>query len=107
MSLIANEAVRLPVAAGVKVTETLVLAPGARVIGRAAAVNAKSAAFAPAMVRLLMIRSAVPEFVIFTVCCAELFTSRLPKLSAELSSVIAGAIPTPATLTTSGLPVAL
>lgn len=56
-------AVRLPVAAGVNVTATVVLAPGATVIGSVGAGKANSAAFAPETDNAEITRFAVPLFV--------------------------------------------
>jgi len=60
LSLMVSEAERLPVAAGVKVTFTVVLLPGVIVIGGVAAVKANSLAFVPVIARLVIIRLAVP-----------------------------------------------
>ena len=63
LSVIVSVAVRLPVAAGVNVTFTVVLLPGVTVIVGVPAVKAKSPAFAPVSARAVIDKFAVPVFV--------------------------------------------
>ena len=63
LSAMFSVAARLPVAAGVNDTVTVVCEPGATVIGSVGAVEVKSAAFAPVMDNAEITRSAVPLFV--------------------------------------------
>ena len=67
LSTIVSEAVRLPIAAGVNVTFTVVLLPGVSVIGSVPAVKAKSAAFVP-VIDIERFRLPVLVLVITTGC---------------------------------------
>jgi len=108
LSAIVSEAVRLPVAVGVKVTFTVMLLPGVTVIGNEPAAKAKSPAFAPVIARLEVVRLAVPVLAMMMGVTALLvFTSWLPKLTATGLTPKTGAMPVPLRGTLCGLPAAL
>ena len=112
MSLMLMLALRLPLADGVKVTLIVQLAPAASVLGLMGQVLvcAKSPAFVPATVMLVIVRAAVPLFVSVTDLAALVVpTFWAPKLRLVGFSVTAGAetVPVPESATLCGLPVAL
>src|SRR5205085_9850430 len=77
LSLIERLALRLPVAAGVKVTLMVQVAPAARVFGLLGHVLvwAKSPELVPAKLMLLMVKAALPLLVSVTACAVlVLFT---------------------------------
>ena len=78
------------------------LAPAATVIG---AVNPDRLNPVPVTLACEIVRAAVPVFESITVCVAEVFTVRLPKLTAVGVTLIAGvdaATPVPVRLITAG-----
>ena len=112
LSLIVTLAPRLPLADGVKVTLIVQLAPAASVLGLMGQVLvcAKSPAFVPATVMLVIVRAAVPLFVSVTDLAALVVpTFWAPKLRLVGFSVTAGAetVPVPESATLCGLPAAL
>ena len=78
LSAIVSVADFAPVVAGVKLTVTVVLAFGTRVIGVVAALKLNSLALVPVMARLLITRLALPLLVIWTVFCVVVVVSWLP-----------------------------
>ena len=72
LSVMVSVALRAPAAVGLKVTLKVQLAPAASVAGSVPQVFvwAKSPAFAPPMVMLLMVSVPVPGFVSVTFCAA-------------------------------------
>src|SRR6266487_2927041 len=103
----ATEADRLPAADGLKMTETVQLAPAATLTPQVL-VWLKSAALVPVIATLVMDKAALPEFETVIVWTAlAVLTSWLAKLRLEAESVIWGATPAPVKLTLWGEPVAL
>ena len=99
LSAMFNEPVRVPVAAGVKVTFTMQLVPTARLVPQLL-VCAKS----PLAVMLEMLAAAVPVFETVTGCDALLLPSTCAgKASALLDRPITGAVPVPVRETVWGL----
>ena len=108
-SLILRVALRLPLAEGVKVTETVQVAFTASVAGLLGQVFvcAKSAALVPANAMPLIVKGAVPLFVSVTDFAALVApTSCDPKLKLAGDRLTAGAVPVPLTPTLCGLPAA-
>jgi hypothetical protein len=102
-----SDAVRLPVAEGVKVTLMVQLAPTATLDPQLLDC-AKSLAFEPAIVMLEMVSITFPELVSVTDCATlAVPTEKLPKERLEGETLIAGAVPVPERLTDWGLPLAL
>ncbi len=80
LSVTVTAAVRVPLAAGVKVTLIVQLAPAGTELPQVL-VWAKSLAFVPVIARLEIPKAALPELFTMTVCALlELSTGRLPKL---------------------------
>jgi hypothetical protein len=93
LSATLTEAVRAPVAVGVKVTEIVQLAPAASVAGQVL-VCPKSPAFAPVTEMAVIVSPAVPVFVSVAVWAApEVPTRVLPNVSAPGDSDTLGAGP--------------
>lgn len=110
LSLIVTPAVRLPPAAGEKVTEIVQVAFRASVDGLSGhvVVRAKSAAFVPVIAMLVIVNTVVPEFV-SVVDLAALVVPTPWEAKARLVglNVTAGLIPVPLSATLCGLPAAL
>jgi len=103
--LMVSEAVRVPVAFGLNVTETTQLAPGARVLPQLL-VWSNSVAFVPMRVMVVMFSVSPPVFVSVTVWAAlVVFSNCGAKVSAGGTSDTAGcdAIPVPVIGTDCGL----
>jgi hypothetical protein len=109
LSLKESVAVRLPIAAGVKVTLMAQVLPGAtRAPVQVSTLLPKSPAFAPVSPTLVMVRLAVPLLVTVSVCAALVAaTTRLPKSRLAAEGVKAAAMPVPVRFTVWGLPAAL
>src|SRR5207245_6589845 len=112
LSVMFTVAARTPVAAGVKLTLIVQLAPGATEpapLGQVLpAAKAKSAACAPVMVMLVRFSGAPPLLVRVTVCAALVVPTRcLPKVLLVSESVAGGGVaPVPVSDTDCGLPAA-
>src|SRR2546422_733581 len=110
LSVMFTVAARTPVAAGVKLTLIVQLAPGATEpapVGQVLpAAKAKSAACAPVMVMLVRFSGAPPLLVSVTFCAALVVPTRcLPKALIVAESVAVGGVtPVPVSDTDCGLP---
>jgi hypothetical protein len=105
-------AVRLPLALGLKLTESVQLPPAASVLGLIGQVFVwpKSAAFVPPSPIAVIVSAALPEFVRVTVWAAPLVpTARDPKprLVGENDTAGAAVTPVPVSVNRCGLPLAL
>src|SRR5205085_620063 len=110
-SPIVTLALRLPAAAGVKLTEIVQVAPAANVLGLSgqAFVCAKSPEFVPAIATLPIDSAAVPLFVSVTNWVPLVVPTRWPanvKLDGLRLTAGAGAVPVPLKPTPCGLPAA-
>jgi len=94
-----------PAAVGRKVTVTAWLFPALTVKEVCETVN--SGASVPDALMFVTCRSALPVFVIVSVCVPEAFTCTSPKARLFADRLMAGAVPVPLTETDAGLPVAL
>jgi len=110
LSVILTLAERAPVAVGLNVTLIVQFAFAARLAGQVL-VSVKSLAFAPAIVMLVIVSAALPEFVSVTACGAlDVPTFCDANVRAVGASITAGAfaaVPVPVRGTDCGLPVAL
>ncbi len=103
--LIVTLALRLPVAPGVNFTEIVHDALAARVAGATGQVFvcAKSAAFAPVMPMLLIVKPAVPVFANVAVCAELVVPTWVANVSDDGVRLAAGATPVPLRATVCGL----
>ena len=107
LSAIETEALRDPEAVGVNVTLMAQLAPAARVLPQVF-VCAKSPAFAPVMLMLLMVSSAEPLLVSVIGCAALVeFWFCVAKVRVAGDRDTVGRIPVPLRVIVCGLPAAL
>jgi hypothetical protein len=105
LSATLRDALKLPVDAGVKLTEMLQLDPAASEVPQEL-VSAKSPGLAPVSVTLVMASAAVPGFESTTTCAPlVVLTAWLPKATVLGFSAACGvpAIPVPLRLTVCGL----
>ena len=107
MSVTLNVVVRLPEAAGVKVTLMVQLAPTARLAPQPL-VWAKSPLLVPVIAMLLIVNGALPLFVSVTAWAAlVVLTDWFPNPTEVGDRLAAGAVPVPVRLAVRGLPVPL
>ena len=100
MSAIARAAVTAPAAAGLNSTDTVQVDPAANEPVQVVADFTNEAAAVPVMVSEVRVRAAVPEFLIVTVCAAEVAPFNVVGKAIEVGvSVTAGAIPVPVRVT--------
>jgi hypothetical protein len=104
-----SEALRAPVALGVKVTLTVQVLLGVTVaLVQVSVLLAKSPGLVPVRVTLVMVRLAVPLLVTVTDCAALVaLISWLPKLTLVGEKLIPGAVPVPLKPSVCGLSEAL